>query len=70
MTLDELLPAARSLPQPDKVRLIQLLAGDLLPAETIPALPLPGDYPLWSPYDSSEAATVLLATLAADAQRA
>lgn len=65
MTLDELLPAARALPQPDKVRLIQLLAGDLLPA----ALPVPGEYPLWSPYDSADAASTLLAALAADAQR-
>lgn len=68
MTLAELLPVARSLPQPDKVRLIQLLAGDLMPDE--PPLTLPaGEYPVWSPYNSHEAASALLAALASDAQR-
>jgi hypothetical protein len=59
MSLADLLPSVQSLPRADKFRLVQHLVADLAREEGV-ASPEPGvTYPVWSPYDSYEAATVL-----------
>jgi hypothetical protein len=55
MSLSELLPAVHSLPRSDKYLLLQELVADLARDEGLAE----GDYPIWSPYDSHEAAVTL-----------
>jgi hypothetical protein len=57
MSLTELLPSVRELTRNEKIRLIQVLADDLVQEES-PPMPA-GEYPIWSPYDSYEAADQL-----------
>jgi hypothetical protein len=55
MSLRELLPEVHRLPRSDKYRLIQELLMDLAQEEGLAA----GEYPVWSPYDAHEAATLM-----------
>jgi hypothetical protein len=59
MSLVEILPSIHSLPSEDKRELIQILTQELAEAEGIPALVPDQVYPVWSPYDSFEAAAKL-----------
>lgn len=62
MSLSELLPAVQALPRIDKFRLVQELITELAKEEGLP----PGEYPVWSPYGSHEAAAILLQLLEQD----
>lgn len=55
----QLLPALRALEQHEKLYIIQFLAAELSRQQREFSLP-EGVYPVWSPYDSYEAAEVLL----------
>ena len=69
MLLNELLPALRDLPRADKWRVVEFLVLDLAKEEG--ALFNGGAaYPVWSPYDSFEAADALLAALKTEDQHA
>jgi hypothetical protein len=61
--LPELLPAIRSLTRADKLRVIELLAGDLAREENPPLLEAGASYPIWTPLFAEEAAAVLLKEL-------
>jgi hypothetical protein len=66
MSLAELLPAVRSLPHQDKLRLLQFLARELLRDEGLPDIRAGADYPVWSPYEAFAAARVLGEALQAE----
>lgn len=70
MSLGEMLPAVRSLPDRDKLRLIHILAEDLShSSEKESALrAINGDMPIWTPFGASDAAEMLLETLRVDAK--
>jgi hypothetical protein len=55
MTLTEARPTVNALSHDDKVQLLQELMSELSPADMVPY----GEYPIWSPYDSFEAAQTL-----------
>lgn len=60
MSLAELLPAARALDGGDKLRLIRELAEDLTREEELRRLFPPGvEFPIWTPYESYEAAAIM-----------
>jgi hypothetical protein len=63
MTLTELLPAIQSLPLADKLRLIQLLAGQVASEEGIALEHLETAVPIWSQYSAFEGAATLLRVL-------
>ncbi len=63
MSLVEVLPTVRALSRVEKLRLIQLLAEELVGAEDAPLLEAGRTCPVWSPYDAHEAADVLLQML-------
>lgn len=63
MSLSELLPSVQSLPRAEKFQLLQLLAADLAHAEEVFHLQPGAAYPVWSPFEASEAAAVLLEML-------
>jgi hypothetical protein len=63
MSLDEIVPALRTLPRADKLHLIQLLAADLA-GEEAAELPSAGaSCPIWSPFEAFDAAQALLRLL-------
>jgi hypothetical protein len=66
MSLAELLPEVHSLPRPDKFRLMHELIVELAQEEGISR----GEYPIWSPHESFEAATTLTSMLEADKAQA
>ena len=59
MSLNELLPTVQELPRGDKLRLMQWLAAQLAKDEGVPLLSPDIEYPVWSPYDSHEAAALM-----------
>jgi hypothetical protein len=61
--LPQLLPAVRSLPRADKLRLMQLLVVDLAREEGVPLLEVGTPYPIWTPYHAYDAAATLLHVL-------
>ncbi len=61
--LPDLLPALRSLSRADKLRAIELLAGDLAREESPPLLKPGASYEVFSPIDAFEAAAILLREL-------
>ncbi|NDJ19056.1 hypothetical protein [Myxacorys almedinensis] len=63
MTLAEVLPAARQLSAPEKLRLIRILAEDLDMVEDISPLEPFKTYDLPTPYDSFGAGAVLMEAL-------
>lgn len=66
MSLSELLPSVQDLPRRDKLQLMQWLATQLATEEEVPLLSPDVEYPVWSPYDSHEAAATLAAFLEAE----
>ncbi len=63
MSLTEVLPTVRMLSRIEKLRLIQLLAGELAGVEEPPRLEAGQTYEVWSPHNAYEAAEVLLQML-------
>jgi hypothetical protein len=59
MSLAELMPSVHALPRNEKFHLMQELISDLAHEEGLPE----GEYAIWSPYDSHEAAATLLQLL-------
>ena len=57
--LPDLLPALRSLPRSDKLRVIELLAGGLAREESPPLLEAGAIYPAWTPFFTEDAAAVM-----------
>jgi hypothetical protein len=64
MSLRELLPSVSALPHSEKLQLMQWLAEQVTREEGIPVILPDIEYPVWSPYDSFEAAATLSAFLA------
>ena len=62
MTLADLLPELKGLPHSDKLRVVQFLVSEIVKEEDI-SLPPGAAYPVWSPYNSAEAANTLLNAL-------
>ena len=69
MSINELLPAVHSLPDPDKLQLIRILAEDLAGTRQSPMEQVAGSLPVWTPHGAFEAAETLLSALQADDQR-
>ncbi len=62
MNITELLPQLRKLKRADKLYVMQFLVSELAQEET--DMLRPGlSYPVWSPYDATEAANVMLKVL-------
>lgn len=60
MALNDVLPALRALSRAEKLRVIQVLAADMEADEgALQYIAEGGTYPVWSPYDSLEAAAAL-----------
>lgn len=55
----DLLPTLRSLSRADKIRAIQLLAGELAREEETPSIPESASIPIWTPFDAFDAAALL-----------
>ncbi|WP_204154368.1 hypothetical protein [Leptolyngbya sp. CCY15150] len=68
MTLAELMSQIQELPKIDKLRLMQFLATELVQAEDANFFVANQEYPVWSPYNCSEAANVLMNLLATKQQ--
>ena len=60
MSLAELMTQIQELPKIDKLRLMQFLATELVREETENFFVENQEYPIWSPYNCSEAANVLM----------
>lgn len=65
MELAELLPTLRELDRSDKLRVMQFLVSELAREENT-LLKEGESYPVWSPYNSFEAASALLDILKED----
>jgi hypothetical protein len=63
MSLADLMPVVQALPRADKLRLVQLLVTDIAREEGVVPLEMDRPYPVWTPFDTSEAASVLLRAL-------
>jgi hypothetical protein len=59
MSLAELIPLVNNLSQPDKLSLFKLLAAQIPEAE-LQVIFSASEYPIWSPYDATEAANILM----------
>jgi hypothetical protein len=59
MSLAELIPLVNNLSQPDKLSLFKLLAAQI-PGAELQTIFSASEYPVWSPYDATEAANVLI----------
>jgi hypothetical protein len=59
MSLTELIPLVNNLSQPDKLSLFKLLAAQVPDAE-LQLIFSASEYPIWSPYDATEAASILM----------
>ncbi len=64
MPLAELMSHIQTLPKLDKLRLMQFLATELIKEEDANFFVANQEYPVWSPYNCSEAANVLINLLA------
>jgi hypothetical protein len=58
MSLAELIPLVNNLSQLDKLSLFKLLAAQIPNAE-LQVIFSASEYPIWSPYDATEAANIL-----------
>lgn len=72
MPVTDLLPSLQKLSRTDKFRIMQFLVSELSKEESIDNLPETFEsgvvYPIWSPYDSHEAAHKLIQLLEEDKQ--
>jgi len=59
MSLAELIPLVNNLSQSDKLSLFKLLAAQIPDAE-LQVIFSASEYPIWSPYDATEAANILI----------
>jgi hypothetical protein len=59
MSLTDLIPLVNDLSQTDKLSLFKLLATQIPDAE-LQAIFSASEYPVWSPYDATEAADILM----------
>jgi len=59
MSLAELIPLVNNLSQSDKLSLFKLLATQIPDAE-LQVIFSASEYPIWSPYDATEAANILM----------
>lgn len=59
MSLAELIPLINNLSQSDKLSLFKLLAAQIPDAE-LQAIFSASEYPVWSPYDATEAGDILM----------
>jgi hypothetical protein len=64
MPLAQLMSQIQGLPKIDKLRLMQFLATELVKEEDANFFVANQEYPVWSPYNCSEAANVLMNLLA------
>lgn len=60
MALPELISQIQELSKIDKLRLMQFLATELVKEENANIFVANQEYPIWSPYNCSEAANVLM----------
>lgn len=63
IALPELLPALRSLPREEKIRLVHLLVDELAKEDLAQDCQARGNYPIWTPLNADQAASVLLEAL-------
>jgi hypothetical protein len=68
MSLTELMTQIQELPKIDKLRLMQFLATELVREEDENFFVENQEYPIWSPYNCSDAANVLMNLLATKQQ--
>ncbi|MBD1840243.1 hypothetical protein H6F78_22400 [Coleofasciculus sp. FACHB-64] len=68
MNIVELMPTLRSLSRADKLKVMQFLVLELAKEEDALLLEAGGIYPVWSPYNSHEAAQKLAQLLEEDSQ--
>jgi hypothetical protein len=68
MSLTELMTQIQELPKIDKLRLMQFLATELVREEDQSIFVENQEYPIWSPYNCSDAANVLMNLLATKQQ--
>jgi hypothetical protein len=68
MPLAELMSKIQELPKIDKLRLMQFLATELVKEEDVNFFVADQEYPVWSPYNCSEAANVLMNLVATKQQ--
>lgn len=66
MSINELLPSVHSLPDPEKLQLIRILAEDLTRPQRSPLEEVAGDFPVWTPHGAFDGADTLLSALQAD----
>jgi hypothetical protein len=59
MSLAEIIPLVNDLSQPDKLSLFKLLAAQVPDAE-LQVIFSASEYPVWSPYDATEASNILM----------
>jgi hypothetical protein len=59
MSLAELIPLVKNLNQSDKLSLFKLLASQIPEAE-LQVIFSTSEYPIWSPYESTEAVSILM----------
>ncbi|NJP09432.1 MAG: hypothetical protein HC866_08055 [Leptolyngbyaceae cyanobacterium RU_5_1] len=59
MSLAELIPLVNNLSHSDKLSLFKLLAAQIPDAE-LQVIFSASEYPVWSPYDATEAANILM----------
>lgn len=59
MSLAELIPLINNLSQADKLSLFKLLAAEI-PDAALQVIFSESEYPVWSPYDATEAASILM----------
>jgi hypothetical protein len=64
MPLAQLMSQIQELPKIEKLRLMQFLATELVKEEDVNFFVANQEYPVWSPYNCSEAANVLMNLLA------
>ena len=69
MSISELLPAVHSLPDPDKLQLIRILAEDLTSSRQSSLEHVTGSLAVWTPHSAFDAADTLLSALQADDRR-
>jgi hypothetical protein len=60
MPLAQLMSQIQELPKIDKLRLMQFLATELVKEEDVNFFVADREYPVWSPYNCSEAANILM----------
>lgn len=68
MPLAKLISEIQVLPKIDKLRLMQFLATELVKEGDANFFVADQEYPIWSPYDCSEAANVLMNLLSTKQQ--